>query len=100
MSLWLVLPGTLFIIAFSLFIFAVAITVMSTQGGSSNPIDMSIYSVDDQLLLKSHLQRLLMLKIMTIIWPLVCILSIIMLWVGYLKEYGSLYYGWLFLPIK
>ena len=99
MSLWLVLPGTLFIIVFSLFIFAVAITAMSDLGGSNDPVDINIYSVGDQLLLKKHLHRLLMLKIMTIMWPLVCLLSIIMLWVGYLKEYGPLYYWWLFLPI-
>ena len=73
-----------------------AITAMSTLGGGNNPVDMSIYSIGDQLLLKNHLHRLLTLKIMIIIWPLVCILSIIMLWVGYIKDYGPLYYWWLF----
>lgn len=99
MKLWLVLPGTLLIAIFALFVFTVAIASLAQHGGSSAGVDMSIYSPGDRLLLRRHLLRLTTYKVMTMAFPFACLFSVAMLWVGYAKDQGAVYYWFFLLPV-
>lgn len=99
MKLWLLLPGTILIAIFALYVFIVAIHLAAHHGDSSANVDLSIYSSGDRLLLKKHLRRLTTLRTLTMAFPFACLLSIVMLWVGYAKDYGAAYYWYFLLPL-
>ena len=99
MKLWVILPGTILIAVFALFVFAIAIHLVARQGDSSAKVDLSIYSPSDRLLLTKHLRRLAVFSALTIAFPFVCLFGVVMLWVGYAKDYGAIYYWYFLLPV-
>lgn len=99
MKIWILLSGSVLILAFTIFAFAVAIHLLASQGGGPTNVDLSIYSLEDRSLLKQHLQRLAVFRVITMALPLVSGVSLVLVWIGYVKGWGPAGYWYFLLPV-